>query len=136
MPKRIKAIDNIPLKEADGSPMLNEKTGEQEWARVHTPASKFSQNALAARRRDSIRRVRESGGKMEGGAERLEDKVKFLNAVVEEFSPGVVEHLTELDGSKAKVAAILDDPELGYIRDQLDTATQDWGTFLEASATS
>lgn len=131
--KRIPQTGKIFLKEADGSPMINEATGEQEWALVHSPASKFWENAMAARRRKVLKRVRESGGKFEGGGDTAEDKIEFLLAVTEEFSPGVIEGLPHAASMKEHVAAIFNEPEFGYVRDQIDAAAQDWGAFLDAS---
>lgn len=131
--KRIPAIGKVLLKEADGAPMMNEADGTQSWARLHSPASKFHENAMAKRRRNLMKRVREAGGKIEGGAETSEDKVDFLTDVITEFSPGVVEGVPGTP--KEQIETILKDAELGYIRDQLDAAAQDWGSFLDSLET-
>ena len=131
--KRIPPIGKILLKEADGTPMNAEPDGSQSWAKGHSPASKFWENAMAKRRRAGLRRVREAGGKIEGASETTEDKVEFLLEVLTEFSPGVVEGIP--GSMKEQIETILRDPEFGYLRDQLDTASQDWGSFLDDSAT-
>lgn len=133
--KRIPPIGIVKLDEADGSPMINPETGERAGARMHSPASKIWEVANAERHRKTIRRVRDSGGKAEASTESNEDVAKFLNAVVEEFI-GVEVPLPEGEsGAKALVRAVLADPELGYIRDQLDKKAHDWGAFLDGSPT-
>lgn len=130
--KRIPNICTLPLKNADQSPLVDEK-GEPARVRIHSPSSKVWEAAQAARRRKSLKRVREQGGKLEAAnAEDQTDKIEFLCAITEEFI-GVDLPLPEGEsGSKALVRAIYSDPGLGFIRDQLDAAAQDWGAFLEA----
>jgi hypothetical protein len=127
--KRIPAIGKIMLKEADGSPLMAEADGSQSWARGYTPSSKFWENAMAERRRKVRKRVREAGGKLDAADETTEDKVAFLETVITELSPGVVEGIA--GDMKQQISAVLRDTEIGYIRDQLDAAEQDWGSFLE-----
>lgn len=126
----------MKLKNADGSVMTNDK-GEVAQVRLHSPASKVWEAAMALRKRRNLKKIRENGGKLEGAADdETTDKIKFLCAITEEFI-GVTVPLGEGEsGAKALVEAIYSNPHLGYIRDQVDTAAQDWGSFLEASAES
>lgn len=133
--KRVPPMGFVPLKERDGTPMVQEN-GEPCGARMHTPSSKIWQNANARRRRKALQRVREMGGKLEAGQETPEDIAEFLTAVTEEFI-GVEVPLPEgKSGAKALVEAIFADPELGFIRDYLDEKSGDWGSFTFGSATS
>lgn len=133
--KRVPPMATVPLKDRDGTPLLQEN-GEPCAARMHTPSSKHWQNAHAKRRRKTLKRVREMGGRLEAGQETPEDIAEFLIEVTEEFI-GVEVPLAEgQSGAKAMVEAIYRDPELGFIRDQLDADSSDWGSFTFGSATS
>lgn len=127
--KLVPAVGYIQLKNADGSLMADEQ-GNGAFARVHSPSSKVYEQAFAARRRKTLKRVRENGGKLEAGQEQPEDIVEFLIAITEEFI-GVEVPLPEGEtGAKAMVRAIYSNPALGFIRDQMDAAAGDWGAFL------
>lgn len=135
--KRIPITALIPLKNADGSPMADPATGDVAQVRVHSPASKLWEQANARVRRNAAKRVRENGGKIEAAAEgSTEDTVEFLCAITEEFI-GVTVKLAEGEepSAKAIAKAIYSDPQLGFIRDQVEAAARDWGSFLEASPT-
>ena len=82
--KRVPPIGNVRVKNADGSYMVDDN-GEPALARMHTPASKIWENANAAMKRKAMKRVRESGGKIEAASESPEDIVDFLCEVTEEF---------------------------------------------------
>lgn len=130
---QVPTIGNIKLKRADGSPLLDENQ-QQAYARVHSPASKTWEVAHAALRRKAMKRVREAGGRIEASADDADDKLEFLVAITDEFVGAAVPLPEGETGAKAMVRAIFATPALGYIRDQIDAASGDWGAFLEASA--
>lgn len=131
--KRVPPIFDLQLKNADGSPMLDEENNPA-FVRVHTLASKTYEVAQTALRRKSLKRVRENGGKMEAVADDRDDKTDFLVAVTEEFVNVALDGVGT--GAKALATAIYKDPELGFIRDQVEAAYSDWGSFTDGSATN
>lgn len=130
--KQVPTTYLLPLKNADGSPMLDDDN-EPAAVRIHTPASKVYEVAHAAMRRKTMKRVRESGGRIEAAADDIEDKQAFLVAITEEF---VNVSLPEVGpGAKTLVRAVYENPQLGFIRDQIEGAASDWGSFPDSSAT-
>lgn len=133
--KRVPTIGNVRVKNADGSLMTDEK-GEGAYARMHSPASKVWETANAARRRKTMKRVRENGGKIEAANDDADDVLEFLCAVTEEFVNLSVPLPEGETGAKALVRAIYTDPQLGFIRDQMDTDSHDWGVFMSGSTSN
>ncbi|WP_232494917.1 hypothetical protein [Novosphingobium kaempferiae] len=133
--RQVPTVGPIYLKNPDGSPLLDENK-QRCFARVHSPASKVWEVAHAALRRKTAKRVREANGRIEAAVDDADDKVDYLVTITEEFV-GVVVPLPEGEtGTKAMVRAILGNPALGYIRDQIEAASTDWGSFIEGSATA
>lgn len=132
---QVPTIGKINLKRPDGSPLLDENN-QPAFARVHSPASKIWEVANASKRRKAMKRVREGGGKIEASVDDSADTIDFLVAITEEFVNVEVPLPEGEAGAKALVRAIYSNPALGYIRDQIDAAAVDWGSFLETSATS
>ena len=128
--KRVGTTGKVQVKNADGSLMLDE-AGEGAFARLHTPSSKVWESANASMRRKVMKRVRESGGKIENATETPEEIAEFLNAVTEEFTNLEVPLPEGESGAKAIVRAVYADPELGFIRDQMYSASKDWGSFTQ-----
>jgi hypothetical protein len=133
--KLIPTIGKIALKNADGSPMLDD-ANQPAYVRLHSPASKVWQVADAAKRRKAMKRVRENGGKIEAAADGDEDVIEFLVAVTEDFVNVSVPLAEGETGAKAMVRAIYSNPALGYIRDQAEAAASDWGSFTDGSVTA
>jgi len=130
---QVPAIGKINLKRPDGSPLLDENN-QPCFARVHSPASKVWEVANATRRRKAMKRVRDAGGKLEASVDDSADSIEFLIAVTEEFV-GVEMPLPEGEsGAKAMVRAIYSNSALGFIRDQIEAASSDWGSFTDGSA--
>lgn len=119
-------ISDIPVKNMDGSPMLDENNN-QVTATVFGPGSKIWQVANAAKRRKVMRKVRENNGKMEAAADDTEDTIEFLCAITKRFNG------LELPDEADQVRAIYSHPLLGYIRDQMDNAAANWENFMQAS---
>lgn len=127
--QKVPPIGFVRVKNADASYAVDGE-GIGAYARMHTPSSKVWEAANADRRRKQLKRVRESGGKIEAAAdEPNEDVIDYLVAITEEFI-----NLDAPDGvtGKAAVRAIYTDPEQGFIRDQMDADSKDWGAFLAA----
>lgn len=121
-------ISDIPVKEMDGSPMLDENNNPV-TATMFSPGSKIWQVANSAKRRKTMRKVRENGGKLEAVADDTEDTIDFLVAVTKRFNG------LEIEGEADQVRAIYSHPQLGYIRDQMEAAATNWESFTKASST-
>jgi hypothetical protein len=130
----VPTIGKINLKRPDGSPLLDENQ-QPAFARVHSPASKVWEVANATKRRKAMKRVRDAGGKIEAAADDSSDNIEFLVAITEEFVGADVPLPEGHSGAKAMVRAIYDNPALGFIRDQVEAAASDWGSFTDGSAT-
>lgn len=130
--KRSSEMADIAIKNADGSPMLDE-ANKPVTATCFGPGSKVWQVADAARRRKQVRRTREANGKFEAAFDNeVEDTIEFLCAVTKRFNN--LEY-PEVTGDADTVRAVYSDPLLGYIRDQQDANLKSWENFMQASAT-
>lgn len=128
---RVAEVSDLLVKRADGSPMIDPDTNEPVTATVFGPATKIWQAANAAMRRKAIKRTREANGKIEAALDMEdEDRFEFLVAITKRFNglavPGV-------DGDKATVEAVYNDPLLGFIRDHMADDTRNWENFTKAS---
>lgn len=121
-------ISDIPVKNMDGSPMLDENN-EPVTATMFSPGSKIWQVANASKRRKTMKRVRENNGKLEAVADDTEDTIDFLCAVTKRFNG------LEIPDEADQVRAIYSHPALGYIRDQMEAAALNWENFTQASKT-
>lgn len=119
-------ISDIPVKNMDGSPMLDENNNPV-TATCFGPGSKIWQVAQAAKRRSTMRKVREGGGKLEAVADDTPETIDFLCAVTKRFNG------LEIEGEADQVRAIYSNPLLGYIRDHMSEATSNWENFQQAS---
>lgn len=119
-------ISDIPVKNMDGSPMLDEENNPV-TATMFSPGSKIWQVANATKRRKTMRKVRENNGKLEAVADDTEDTIDFLCAVTKRFN-GI-----EIPGEDDQVRAIYSHAQLGYIRDQMEAAALSWENFSAAS---
>lgn len=119
-------VSDIPVKNMDGSPMLDENN-EPVTATMFSPGSKIWQVANAAKRRKTMKRVRENNGKIEAVADDTEDTIEFLCAVTKRFNG------LEIPDEPDQVRAIYSHPALGYIRDQMEAAAMNWENFSKAS---
>lgn len=131
----VPSIGQIQLKRPDGSPLLDENN-QPAFARVHSPASKTYEVANAARRRKTMKRVRDAGGRIEAAADDSADSLEFLVAITESLENIHIPLPEGESGAKAIVRAVYSNPALGFIRDQVEAAASDWGSFLDSSATS
>lgn len=127
--KLVPTVGYVQVKNADGSLMLDDK-GDGAYARMHSPASKTWEVANAARRRKLMKRVRENGGKIEAANDEPEDVVDFLCSITEEFINLECPLPDGESGAKALVRAIYTEPQLGFIRDQMDKDSGDWGAVM------
>lgn len=124
--KRVVGVADIPVKEADGTIMRDEK-GNPVTATVDGPATKVWQVANARKRRRAMQRTREAGGKYELALENNEeDEIEFLCTVTRSFNNIDYGEMSEAD----KVRAIYSDPELGFIRDHMSEDVNKWENFM------
>lgn len=134
--KRVLEVSDLPVKDADGTPMIDPETGKAVTATVFGPASKIWQVANATKRRKAIKRTREANGKFEAGLDNQEeDTVEFLCAITKRFN-----HLdyedeqgNKVEGERETVRAVYGDPYLGFIRDHMEADTTNWENFMRAS---
>jgi hypothetical protein len=128
--KRAAEVADLAIKNADGSPMLDESNNPI-TATVFGPATKIWQVANSLKRRKGVKRTREANGKTEAYFDNEdEDIVEFLCTVTKRFNglnyPGA-------EGEKAIVEAVYKDPQLGFIRDHMEADTRNWENFMKAS---
>jgi hypothetical protein len=128
---RVADVSDLPVKNADGSPLRDPDTGVVITATVFGPGTKIWQVADATKRRKAIKRSREANGKFEAALDNEdEDTVEFLCAITKRFNgleyPGV-------EGEREIVRAVYNDPLLGFIRANMDTDTHNWENFMKAS---
>ena len=133
---RVADIADLPIKNADGSPLVDPETGEPVTATICGPGHKVWQVADAAKRRKAIKRSREANGKFEAALDNEDaDNIDFLCAITKRFN-----HLDYEDadgnavhGDRETVRAVYADPLLGFIRDHLMDDTRNWENFMKAS---
>lgn len=134
--KRVAEVSDLPIKNADGSPMIDEDNGKPVTATVFGPGTKIWQTANAAKQRKAIKRSREANGKFEATVDfKEEDTVDFLCAITKRFN-GIEhedEHGNKVQGDRENVRAIYTDPLLGFIRDHMDTDASNWENFMKAA---
>lgn len=128
--KCVAEVSDLPVKNVDGSPMLD-AAGAPVTVTVFGPGTKVWQVADATRRRKAMKRTREANGKIEAALDNNdEDSIEFLCTIVKRFNnlefPGA-------QGDKETVAAVFNEPKLGYIRDHLMEDTRSWENFTKAS---
>ncbi|WP_395391556.1 hypothetical protein WBP07_12885 [Novosphingobium sp. BL-8A] len=128
---RVADISDLPVKNADGSPLRDPDTGAPITATVFGPGTKIWQAANATKQRKAVKRSREANGKFEAALDfKEEDTIEFLCAVTKRFN-GI-----EIDGAhtdQETVRAVYSDPLLGFIRDHMDTDVSNWENFMKAS---
>lgn len=127
--KRVAETGAIDLKDADGSPLLDDE-GNQLSVTVHGPGSKVWQQAQAEQSRKQAERMRKNGGKLEAALDHAKaDQVDFLCRVTVSFNGWSypVEH------GQSEFRAAYDDDAIGYIRDHVYAESRDWAAFTKGS---
>lgn len=128
---RVAEVSDLPIKNADGTPLIDPETGKTITATVFGPATKIWQVANAAKRRKVIKRTREANGKFEAGLDyQEEDTLEFLCAITKRFNGLSVD---DVHGDSDTVRAVYSDPCLGFIRDHMEADTTNWENFMKAS---
>lgn len=129
--KRVADVSDLPIKEADGSPMLDDVTKAPVTATVFGPGTKIWQVADATRRRKAMKRSREAGGKFEAVLDNEEeDTIEFLCAITKRFNNL---EFPDVHGDRETVRAVYSEPLLGFIRDHMEADTKNWENFMKAS---
>lgn len=130
--KRVAATADIDLKDADGSPLLDDD-GNQLSVTVHGPGSKVWQQAQAEQNRKQAERMRKNGGRLEAALDNAKaDQVDFLCRVTVSFNGWNYSD----DPGLGQFRAAYDDDEIGYIRDHVYSEARDWAAFMKGSAKS
>lgn len=128
--KRVAEVSDLPVKNADGSPMLDE-AGKPVTATVFGPGTKIWQVADANKRRKAVKRTREANGKFEAAFDNEdEDVIEFLCTITKRFNN--LEY-PDVQGDKDTVRAVYSEPLLGFIRDHMEADTKSWENFCQAS---
>lgn len=128
--KRVAEISDLPIKNADGSPMVDDQ-GNAVTATVFGPGTKIWTVANAAKRRKGVKRTREANGKTEAYFDNEdEDIVEFLCAITKRFNNL---DYPEVHGDRETVKAVYSEPLLGFIRDHMEADTRNWENFTKAS---
>lgn len=128
---RVADVSDLPIKNADGSPLRDQETGVAVTATVFGPGTKIWQVAHATRRRKALKRSREANGKLEAVLDNEEeDVVEFLCAITKRFNNLEFEGV---HGDRETVRAVYSDPLLGFIRDHMEVDTKNWENFMKAS---
>lgn len=84
--KRVAEVADLPLKNADGTPMLDDR-GQPATATVFGPGTKVWQVANSYRQRKQLKRTREANGKWEASVDNSdEDQIEFLCAITKRFN--------------------------------------------------
>lgn len=129
--KRVADVTDLPVKNADGSPLRDPDTGTAVTATVFGPGTKIWQVANATMRRKAIKRTREANGKFEASLDNEdEDIVDFLCAITKRFNGLVFEGV---EGERETVRAVYNEPLLGFIRDDMVADTKSWENFMKAA---
>ena len=129
--KRVADVSDLPIKNADGSPMIDPDTGNQITATVFGPGTKIWQTANSLKQRKAIKRSREANGKFEATLDfKEEDTLEFLCAITKRFNGLVIEGA---HSDQETVRAVYSDPLLGYIRDHMEADASNWENFTKAS---
>lgn len=130
--KRAAETADIPLKNGDGSPMMDDK-GEPLTVTIHGPSSPVWEQASAEVNRRRAKRMRENGGRFEAALDDARnDQIDFLCRITVKFC-AEIEH----DDAKAKgdlPRAVYSDQRLGFIREQVHAEANDWSAFTKGSA--
>lgn len=132
MTKRVAEVSDLPVKNADGSPMIDDD-GKPVTATVFGPGTKIWQVAHAAMQRKSIKRTREAKGKWEASVDNSEeDTIEFLCEITKRFNNL---EFPDVQGDKETVRAVYSEPKLGFIRDHMVEDSKSWENFMKASQT-
>lgn len=132
--KRVGETGTIWLKEADGSPLLDDEANPL-GITVFSPGSKQWQAANAEVNRKRAERIRKSGGKIEAGINNVrDDQIEYLTAITIEFVGWAYPLPDKATSQRDMFHAAYSDDLLGYIRDQMWTDTQDWASFTKGLA--
>lgn len=128
--KRVADVSDLPVKNADGSPMLDESNNPV-TATVFGPGTKIWQVANATMQRKSIKRTREANGKWEASVDNAdEDVIEFLSTITKRFNNLLFEGV---EGERETVRAVYSEPLLGFIRDHMKDDTKNWENFMRAA---
>lgn len=127
--KRVAETGIIDLKDADGSPLLDD-SGNQLSVTVHGPGSKIWQQAQAEQSRKQAERMRKNGGRLEAALDNAKaDQVDFLCRVTVSFNGWNY----PVEPGQNQFRAAYDDDTIGYIRDHVYSEARDWAAFTNGS---
>ncbi|WP_313434368.1 hypothetical protein [Novosphingobium sp.] len=133
---RVADVSDLPVKNADGSPLRDPETGAPITATVFGPGTKIWQAANATKQRKAVKRSREANGKFEAALDfKEEDTIEFLCAITKRFNglDGEDEQGNKIQDERENVRAVYSDPLLGFIRDHMQDDASSWENFMKAS---
>ena len=128
--KRALEAGDIELKNADGSPMLDDE-GNALSVTVHSPASKVWEQASADMNRKRAERLRKNGGKLESALDnQRQDTIDFLCRVTIKLNGFEYPAAAGAD----PIRALFEDDSLGFVRDHVFAEVNDWSGFIKPPA--
>lgn len=128
--KRVNETGDIPLKDADGSPLTDEQ-GNVLSVTVHGPGSKIWQQAQAEQNRKQAERMRKNGGKIEAAMDHAKaDQIEFLCRVTVSFNGWSY----PVEAGQDQYRAAYNDDAIGFIREHVYAESRDWAGFTKGSA--
>lgn len=133
--KRVADTAKIDLTDGDGAPLLDDN-GARLSVTLCGPGSKTWQQADAERSRKQAARAEKNPRKIASTIidHRRDDEIDFLVAITVSFNgwtyPG------EFPSQRDMFKAAYSDDGIGFIRDQLNAAGNDWGPFSTSGSTN
>lgn len=132
--KRAADTAQINLTDGDGAPLLDDH-GSRLSVTLCGPGSKTWQQADAERSRKQASRAEKNPRKIASTIidHRRDDEIEFLTSITVSFNGWVYpgEHASQRDMFKAAYS----DDSIGFIRDQLSAAGNDWEAFCKTGST-
>ena len=132
--KRVSDTAQIDLTDGDGSPLLDDD-GNRLSVTLCGPGSKTWQQADAERSRKQASRAEKNPRKIASTIidHRRDDDIEFLTAITVSFNGW--EYPGDFPLQRDMFKAAYSDNSIGYIRDQLTAAGNDWGAFSKSGST-
>ena len=139
--KRVADTAKIDLTDGDGAPLLDDDNNRLSVT-LCGPGSKTWQQADAERSRKQASRAEKNPRKIASTIidHRREDEIDFLTSITVSFNGWEYPHPHKDDGGawpspRDMIKAAYSDDGIGFIRDQLSAAGNDWSAFCKTGST-
>ena len=132
--KRVADTAQIDLTDGDGAPLLDDH-GNRLSVTLCGPGSKTWQQADAERSRKQASRAEKNPRKIASTIidHRRDDEIEFLTAITVSFNGW--EYPGEFGSQRDMFKTAYADDGIGFIRDQLSAAGNDWSAFCKTGST-